>query len=282
MTQSSVPESDSPTEHAATRTIGGRGDGDAPWFVRAFERIYLDLYRHRGDAEAAGHIPLIMEKLHLRVADRVLDVACGGGRHARALARRGIRVTGVDLSEDLLEEARERSPSLPGTPRYLRCDIRELPYASQFEGAISMFTSFGYFREREDDLRVLRGVRRALVAGGRFLIDFLNEPSVRSGLEPFSLEERGRYRVQMDRHIDETAEGGPRVNKRVRVESLQTGLVQADYEESVRLYTPAEIDGLLEDAGLELLGAACGDYDGSPHRDTSPRYIRVAGRPLRG
>ena len=75
-------------------------------------------------------------------------------------------MTGVDLSEPMLEEARARSPNLPGTPLYVRWDARDLPFREQFDGAVSLFTSFGYFDDAEDDRRILRGVARALVPGG--------------------------------------------------------------------------------------------------------------------
>ncbi|MHC5009537.1 MAG: class I SAM-dependent methyltransferase [Planctomycetota bacterium] len=252
---------------------------DQPWYIRAFERIYLRLYAHRNDAEARGHVQPIMDLLGLRAGDRVLDIACGAGRHARALAARGLRVTGVDLSEDLLEEAREASPNLPGTPDYLRWDIRDLPLRGQFEGAISMFTSFGYFEDREDDLSIMEGAHRALVPGGRFLLDFLNEAQVRAKLVPFSDTEADGLRVRVERRIDDDAPGGPRVYKAVHVQSTDTRLVETSFEEQVRLYTPAEIDELLADAGLRPVGDPLGEFDRRPFTAESPRYIRVAERP---
>ena len=144
---------------------------ESPWFVQAFERIYLHVYPHRDDTEAERHADVVLDLLDVRPGSRILDVGCGAGRHARALARRGVRVTGVDLSAELLEEARERSPGTPGSPTYIQWDARELPFRAQFEGAISMFTSFGYFEERADDLRLMQGVARALLPGSRFVVD---------------------------------------------------------------------------------------------------------------
>ena len=74
-------------------------------------------------------------------------------------------MTGIDVSHTLLEEARKRSPMLPGTPTYLLRDMRDLPFFEQFEGVASLFTSFGYFDDKGADLEVLDGSRRALVPG---------------------------------------------------------------------------------------------------------------------
>ncbi len=140
-----------------------------PWWTRAFERAYLTVYGHRDEEEARRFAPHVARLLGLRHSSRILDLACGEGRYSRVLASLGFRMTGVDLSATLLEEAMRASPQLPGAPTYLRCDMRDLPFESQFEGVVSIFTSFGYFDDPADDLRVLRGVHRALVPGGRLL-----------------------------------------------------------------------------------------------------------------
>jgi SAM-dependent methyltransferase len=250
---------------------------DDPWFARAFDRFWLRLYAHRDDAEAARQAPAIARLLALRTADAVLDVACGGGRHARALARLGYRVTGVDLSRELLDVARERSPYLPGKPDYFRCDMRRMPFVRQFRGAFSMFTSFGYFDCRADDVAVFAGARRALVPGGRFLLDYLNAPQVRATLVPEETVDDGTLRVFSRRRIADGPEG-PCVFKRVEATDVRTGHRQAAFEERVRLYSADEVDGLLEEAGLEPVGERLGDVHGAPHDDVAPRLVRVAVR----
>ncbi len=251
---------------------------EEPWFVRAFERIYLHVYPHRDDTEAEANAPRILDLLGLRAGQHVLDVACGAGRYSRAFARRGLIVMGVDLSEDLLDEARERSPGTPGAPSYVRGDIRRLPFFEQFHGAVSLFTSFGYFEDRSGDLAVVKGVRRALLPGGTFLLDLMNAGAVRAGLEPVSETTTGRFRVRMEREIDDDAPGGPRVRKRVQAFARTSGLLASSYEEDVRLYTPEEVDELLVEGGLELQGDRLGDFDGTPFGPDAPRLVRIARR----
>src|SRR5206468_2227743 len=93
---------------------------------------------------------------------RILDVACGAGRHTIDLAKRGYRVTGFDLSSPLLAEARKAARTAGVKPTFVQGDMRRLPYRNAFEAAISMFTSFGYFDRPEEDRQVLRGIARAL------------------------------------------------------------------------------------------------------------------------
>ncbi len=248
-----------------------------PWFVKAFDRFWLRLYAHRDDAEARAETPALIDLLGVPIGAAVLDVACGGGRYARALADQGMRVTGVDLSPELIEVARERSPMMPGTPNYFRCDSRRLPFAQMFDGAVSMFTSFGYFDRREDDLAIFRGVQRALKPGARFVLDFLNAAQVRAHLTPIETKQDGDLRVHLERRI---ADGphGPCVFKRVEAFDAHSGLRQATFEERVRLYTADEVDALLTEAGLTPVGEPLGSLQGAPFDDQAPRLVRVAAR----
>ena len=210
---------------------------------------------------------------------RVLDLGCGDGRYARALAARGCRVTGVDVSDTLLAEARRRSPGLPGAPTYVRADMRALPFGPQFDAVVSLFTSFGYFDDPDDDARVLGEVARVLVPGGRFLLDFLHAPVVRATLVPSSVEERRGVRLRITRRIDDAAPGGPCVRKTIRLETVAGGDPVGVIEERVRLHTPAALDAMLAAAGLEPLGAPAADLLGAPFDPaTSPRFVRVARR----
>lgn len=253
------------------------GDG-APWWVRAFGAWYPVVYAHRDDAEATRNAPGIARLLALPPGARVLDVGCGAGRYARALAALGLRVTGVDLSESLLAQARRRSPGLPGAPTYVRADMRDLPFGPQFDGAVSLFTSFGYFERPEDDARVVASVARALVPGGRFLLDVLNAEAVLAAPDADGEDLRPPWRVTFRRRLDPTTPGGPYVRKRIVVSDLRTGRDVFDVEERVRVHDRASIDRLLVAAGLEPVGEPRGDLLGAPASAQAPRFVRVARR----
>ena len=255
--------------------------GTTPWWIGAFGPLYLTVYANRGEEEALRHAPAILRWLGTPVNGRILDVACGAGRYARAFAAAGYRVTGIDVSEDLLAEARKRSPGLPGEPTYLRVDMRLLPFEEQFEGAVLLFTSFGYFDDRAEDARVLEGIHRALVPGGRFVLDFLNAAHVRATLVEHDEDARGDWRVAAERRLDDTSPGGPYVRKSVVVTDLHTGQAEGRYSERVRLYPPDELEAMLSAAGFRFVGGRMGDLDGRPHDDDAPRFVRVVERPPR-
>ena len=246
-----------------------------PWYVEAFDRNWLRIYAHRGENEARADASHLVQHLGVRADHRLLDVGCGAGRYCRALAARGLRVTGVDQSRELIDVARELSPNLPGTPQYWHGDARRLPFRQQYEGAISMFTSFGYFDSRDDDLAIFRGVHRALVSGSRFVVDFLNQAQVRTTLVPANEQEDGTLVIRFRRRIEEDGPGGPAVFKHVEARDRGTERLVTSFEERVRLYTGDEVDGLLTESGFELVGDPLGHVDGRTFEETSPRYVRV-------
>ena len=124
-------------------------------------------------AAAADEVRFLWKVLSLKKGSRVLDVACGTGRHATRLARRGASVLGVDVTPEYLREARRASRGLKNAS-FVRADMRRLSFRGEFDAAVNLWTSFGYFERPSDDLEALRGIARALKSGGLFLIDMLD------------------------------------------------------------------------------------------------------------
>jgi SAM-dependent methyltransferase len=136
-----------------------------------------------GAAEALAAAPAeaaaAWRRLGLKRGERVLDLACGTGRHSVELARRGAFVLGVDQSAAYLAQARRAARGLTRC-RFARGDMRRLNFRGEFDAVINLWTSFGYFRAPGEDLAVLKGVARALKPGGRFLIELVDHAWVRS------------------------------------------------------------------------------------------------------
>jgi SAM-dependent methyltransferase len=124
-------------------------------------------------AAAADEVKFLWKVLKLRKGSRVLDIPCGTGRHALRLARRGASVLGVDVTPEYLRQARRAARGVPNV-RFVRGDMRRIPLRGEFDAAINLWTSFGYFEKPSDDLKTLRGIARALKPGGLFLIDMLD------------------------------------------------------------------------------------------------------------
>jgi SAM-dependent methyltransferase len=113
----------------------------------------------------------------------VLDLACGVGRHAVAFAARGCRVTGVDRTRFALEKARANATNAGVSVEFVASDMREFVRPAAFDLVVNLFTSFGYFEEPGDDLRVLRNVHASLRPGGAFVIDVMSKEILARGFQ---------------------------------------------------------------------------------------------------
>ena len=148
-------------------------DVDPRWHESFFGEDWLRIALSIPDERADQQTDFVVSALELAPGARVLDLACGHGRHSARLARLGFDVTGLDVSASSLELARETEPAA----EYVEGDMREIPVEDEsFDAVINLFTAFGYFEDEDDDQRVLNEVARVLRPGGAFLIDTLIRP----------------------------------------------------------------------------------------------------------
>jgi ubiquinone/menaquinone biosynthesis C-methylase UbiE len=134
---------------------------------------FLDLPFTKGTGQ---EVEFLVEMLELTPKDRMLDLACGPGRHAVALGKLGIHVTGVDLSDRLLALA-ARTAELEGvtTVEFVKGDAREIPYNEEFDAAICLCEgAFGLLESDIENERVLNAIYRALKPGGRMALTCLS------------------------------------------------------------------------------------------------------------
>lgn len=249
------------------------GTPDADWFADWFASdFYLKLYSHRGHDEAEECVELILNATGLGEGAgsyRALDLACGPGRHAIALARRGFDVTAVDLSPTLLRYARGEAEAAGVSINFIQSDMRAIEFAGEFDLGVQLFSSFGYFEQRDDDMLVLRHMRRSLHAGGYYALDLMNRSWLENNLIAHSAREFDDISVIEDRWIADD-----RVNKSIAIP--HDGRMMR-FTESVRLFSPQQIDTMLREAGL-VPEIWFGDYDGSSYDATSSKRMIVISR----
>lgn len=233
------------------------------WFEEWFGEEYLELYPHRDDADAERAIGLVAAATGMAPGWRVLDVACGAGRHARALRRAGAWCVGVDLSATLLRIAR----GVTDAP-LVRADMRALPIRpASMDLTLNLFTSFGYFDRDAEHAVALREMVGTVRPGGWFVIDFLNPAAVRRDLVARERVELNGRPVEVRREL---SADGHHVTKTILTPDGRR------FCERVRLFEPGEIDGMLAESGVRVEGRF-GDYAGTRLAPDSPRTI-LAGR----
>lgn len=231
-------------------------------------KVVLDLWREAISPEQTAREADFLEKT-LGAKSRLLDAPCGFGRHSLELARRGCRVTGVDLADEYIRQAREaaRAPGLAA--EFENSDMRHLNYSAEFDGAFCFGNSFGYF-DRAGIGDFLSGIARALKPGGKFALD--------SGMAAESilptLKEREWWKVG---DILFTVEN--RYDTGESCLETEATFVRGGQAETHKwwhcVYTVAEIRRLLEEVGLETIHLF-GSPDEQPYKLGSPLLLLVA------
>ncbi|WP_252311771.1 bifunctional 2-polyprenyl-6-hydroxyphenol methylase/3-demethylubiquinol 3-O-methyltransferase UbiG [Sinobaca sp. H24] len=235
------------------------------WFEEHFQEDYLKVYDHRDEAKAAGELQSLMSYMPMRKGMKAVDLCCGNGRHARWLGRKGIDVTGIDLSPALLKKAIDLTNDLP--VQYRRADIRTVELKQEFEAAFNVFTSFGYFLEDEENELVFQKAADALIPGGWFLFDYLNPAYVRKNLVPFDESERDGMTVLQERRA-----GQDYVEKKITIKENGT---ERRYVERVKLYEQHQLRQMLQRYDLEPV-YFFGDYSAAEYDNSrSPRQIFI-------
>lgn len=243
------------------------------WFVRWFNTpSYHLLYGPRDQAEADAFVDrLAAEVVKLPPDQRLLECACGAGRHAIRFAQRGVRVHGMDLAANSIREARQKAVDLPsGLITFATGDMRkraDVMSQAPFGAITLLFTSFGYFATEEEHLQTLENFHEALQPGGMFVLDFLNLDLVEKTLVAHEVVERGGTSFELWRRIENGW-----IEKAIRFED-EDGVTQLHHER-VRAFDSVALTRMLTGIGFHLQKIA-GDYNLGPWSASSPRCILI-------
>ena len=243
-------------------------DDDSFWIDQ-----YPVMFSDQSFAEAGDQVEELI-KLVKPQGCEVLDLGCGPGRFAIPLAKQGFHVTGVDRTAFLLEKARMRAEAAKVEIGWVLQDMREFVRPDAFDLIISMSTSFGYFEDRRDDVKVLRHMLGNLKPGGTCVIDLKGKEAVARTLQltTADIEQDGAIVVRRCHVVDDWT--------RVRNEVIEVrdGQRMRTFNFSTNLYSGQELRDRLESVGFAHV-KLCGNLNGGEYGFNAPRLIAVALRP---
>jgi SAM-dependent methyltransferase len=221
-------------------------------------------------ADAVEEVSKIIKLLNIQPGSSILDLCCGIGRHSLELARRGHKVTGVDRTKGYLDKARKQAKEEGLNIEFIQEDMRLFSRPDAFNTAISMFTSFSYFEDPQEDKCVVKNVFESLRNGGRFIIQMHGKETL--------------AKIFTERDWDEHKDNGVIVLRERKVSKnwswmqnrwiMLKGSERIEHELSHRLYAGSEIADLLHDCCFNRVDVY-GDLEGNPYDQTARQLVVV-------
>jgi len=214
------------------------------WFDTPYYHI---LYKNRDYKEAEMFTKELMEFIKLPSNSKILDLACGEGRHSINLNKMGYDVTGVDLSvKNIKNASKYESENL----KFKIHDMRK-PFGQKFDLVVNLFTSFGYFDDFKDNLKTLDSIKSSLKKNGLAVIDFLNIKYLKNNLIHKNTEEIDGIKFHLNRSI----KNGFLIKKI----SFKHELNEYNFEEKVRSLDLIDFKSMFKQSNIEILHIF-GDY----------------------
>lgn len=235
------------------------------WFKTWFDSPYYhQLYKDRNDREAQQFLRNLLEKLSPPENAQILDLACGRGRHSRYLSSLGYDVTGADLSKASIEWAKQfENDGL----HFIVHDMRDVIQDMRFNCIFNLFTSFGYFLDKKENLKVLSSVHQMLEDDGCLVIDFLNVSKIIANLK----EKEVKTVEGLDFSIQRKVEGGMIIKK---ISFTDRG-TQFKFREQVQALDLTDFEEMLKASDFKIV-AIYGDYTMKKYdKDESDRLILI-------
>ena len=239
-----------------------------PWFKDWFDSPYYHLlYGKRDDKEAGAFIRNLVQFLAPVKGSRMLDLACGKGRHSRILAAMGFDVTGIDLSQNSINEASRYSSE---TLHFKVHDMRTPFSRNEFDYVFNLFTSFGYFENEDDNIRTLESVRECMTGKGLFIQDYFNANIIPEHFRAQETKMVDGVEFVIRKTID---------HKRiVKCINFCDKGVDYDFREKVSLFNYDDFKAMYRKTGFHILHTF-GDYNLGPFdTERSERLIIISER----
>ena len=218
------------------------------WFKDWFDsKYYHILYKDRDEQEATFFLSNIID--HIKLTNgKVLDVACGKGRHAKYLNKIGFNVVGIDLSKNSIDLAKKNENE---KLKFYVHDMRKVFKENEFNLATNLFTSFGYFEDHKDEQKAINSMAKNLKKEGMLLIDFMNVKKVINLLIPSEKKIIDDINFDIKKSFNENY-----IIKDIEIIDKEINL---KFQEKVRTLTLIDFSNMLEKANLKIIDLF-GDY----------------------
>ena len=213
------------------------------WFANWFDSPYYHtLYKNRDEKEAQVFIDNLIDYLQIPKGSKLIDIACGKGRHAKYFNKKGMDVVGVDLSQNSINTAKkDENKNL----QFSAHDMRENYQQNAFDVVTNLFTSFGYFENNKDEQKAINAMENNLKKEGILIIDFMNTKKVIANL--VLNEQKTINNIQFD--ITRQVKDGF-ILKDIRITD---GKEQQQFQEKVKAITLADYSEFITNAGLKII-----------------------------
>ncbi|WP_316842263.1 class I SAM-dependent methyltransferase [Pedobacter gandavensis] len=213
------------------------------WFQYWFNSPYYHiLYSQRNDAEAEFLIDNLSAYLKPAADSKIMDIACGRGRHSIYLNKKGYDVTGVDLSEQSIKYAQQFEQK---NLHFFVHDMRKLSFINYFDIALNLFTSFGYFETEKEHVSALTSFRKSLKPDGTLVIDYFNTQKIIKNLT--QRETKTMDGIEFDLHKF-VADG--KIIKHINFEHRNKAFA---FEERVQAFQKEDFERMLLKSGLQII-----------------------------
>ena len=213
------------------------------WFVNWFDsEYYHTLYKNRDEKEAQVFIDNLVHHLQIKKGSKLIDIACGKGRHATYFNSLGLDVVGVDLSPNSIASAKKNENN---TLQFVVHDMLEVYQENHFDIVTNLFTSFGYFEKDEDEQKAINAMVSNLKVGGVLIIDFMNVKKVISNLVASEQKTIDDITFDIRRKME---------NKHIIKDiHIIEGTIQEHFQEKVKALTLADFSNFISSENLRII-----------------------------
>lgn len=236
------------------------------WFINWFNsKYYHILYKSRNKNEASDFIKTIISTLSLKSNNSVLDLGCGNGRHSISLSNHFQLVHGIDISSENISLANENKNQ---NLKFFISDMRNFDTNTKYEYIFNLFTSFGYFKKNEDNIKVLKSCHYHLNKNGLLFIDFLNSEQIKRTINGLKeTKDIGGIRFNIHKEIIDDY-----IVKKI---DIKDGEATYNFQEKVQLFKIEDFKKMFEISGFKII-SSYGDYQMNPYNLNSSRLILCA------